>query len=193
MNSKKWVFLLFLLILLFGSIVSSSLSHSNKDSFTNKRNVDIPLTTWRECTNKCGPSGVCSISGEDCSSDKDCYGCKPTKNNTGYTKPIPIPEEDSGKLLSIKPYSVLTHDMASDASLLSEQDKYTNPPHYNQGVNQWRHAYNVATDLYNKRYNSVKYTGGPKYPERRSLTDEFPDTNPTPANAYMLHELGYNY
>ena len=193
MKTTSWILFLFLSIIVILMPISISIG-GNKEALSNNKNntpVDIPLTSIESCTNKCGPPGVCSISGEDCLSDKDCYGCTPSKGTKRL--PIPIPEEDAGKDMSILPYSTLTHDIANKGALLSEDDKYSSPPQYYQGVNMWSHSYNVAGELYNKRYNSIQYKGAPKYPQRQTLSGEFPDNSPTPSNAYMLNELGYNY
>ena len=39
--------------------------------------VDLPLTTSYSCTNFCGPTARCSITGQQCSADIDCPGCQP--------------------------------------------------------------------------------------------------------------------
>lgn len=43
----------------------------------NTHTVDLPINTNYSCQNICGPPGRCYITGEDCVSDIDCYGCKP--------------------------------------------------------------------------------------------------------------------
>ena len=45
-------------------------------SFINTEHVDLPLTTNYSCQNMCGPPARCSITGEQCRSDSDCFGCK---------------------------------------------------------------------------------------------------------------------
>ena len=45
-------------------------------TFVNAENVDLPLTTNYSCKNFCGPPGRCSITGQQCLSDTDCFGCK---------------------------------------------------------------------------------------------------------------------
>ena len=191
MKTTSWIIILFLSFIIILIPLSVSVSEYKEAFSKNNARVDIPLTSVETCTNKCGPPGVCSITGEDCLADKDCHGCTPSKGKKQIQ--VPIPDEDAGKDLSILPYSTLTHDIANKAALLSEDDKYSSPPGYNQGVNMWSHSYNVAGLLYNKRYNSVHYEGAPKYPQRQTLSGEFPDNIPTSSNAYMLNELGYNY
>lgn len=39
--------------------------------------VNLPLTTTYSCTNFCGPTARCSITGQQCSADIDCPGCQP--------------------------------------------------------------------------------------------------------------------
>ena len=40
--------------------------------------VNLPINTTYSCKNMCGPYGKCSITGERCLSDIDCFGCKPS-------------------------------------------------------------------------------------------------------------------
>ena len=193
MKTTSWILLLFLSLIIILIPLNGNVNLNGYIEAFSKNNshIDMPLTSIETCTNKCGPPGVCSISGEDCLADKDCHGCRPSKGKKRTQ--IPIPEEDAGKDFSILPYSTLTHDIANKAALLSEDDKYSSPPEYYQGVNMWSHSYNVAGLLYNKRYNSVHYEGAPKYPQRQTLSGEFPDNSPTSSNAYLFNKLGYNY
>ena len=39
--------------------------------------VDLPINTKYSCENMCGPPGRCSLTGTQCLSDIDCYGCQP--------------------------------------------------------------------------------------------------------------------
>ena len=40
-------------------------------------NVNLPINTTYSCENVCGPLSRCSKTGEQCTSDVDCYGCQP--------------------------------------------------------------------------------------------------------------------
>jgi len=72
--------------------------------------VNLPLTTTYSCSNFCGPTARCSITGQQCSADIDCPGCQP------YSPPLKkspdcIPgDNDAGKLtVGVTPrYSPLT-------------------------------------------------------------------------------------
>jgi len=44
-------------------------------------NVDQPINTTISCKNMCGPLARCSITGEQCTSDVDCFGCQPINQN----------------------------------------------------------------------------------------------------------------
>ena len=37
----------------------------------------MPINTTTTCKNMCGPLNRCAITGENCKSDVDCFGCKP--------------------------------------------------------------------------------------------------------------------
>lgn len=186
-----FIFTFIVLLFLFG-ILFLIKDQKDNDGFTNNnnsRNVDIELTTNYKCSNKCGPPNICSITGEDCLSDKDCKGCTPTKQIP--TRP-PIPLDSTGKLTfsgEVYPYSKLTHDMGSEALLLSPNKKFTKPPHYNQGVDEWSHIFDVGYELYDNRYN-ISYNNNigsdyPKYPERNTLSGDFRDVGPVAANNYL--------
>ena len=67
----------------------SSLAVKDSENINNSHNVDQPINTTISCQNVCGPLSRCYITGEQCTSDVDCFGCMP-KNVGG--------QNDSGKL-----------------------------------------------------------------------------------------------
>lgn len=47
-----------------------------KETSDTSHTVDLPINTTVDCKNMCGPLNRCSITGEQCTSDIDCYGCQ---------------------------------------------------------------------------------------------------------------------
>jgi len=92
MNKQELIFWSFVILILFISIIqwgkylinnnyiiepfSNSLDKDIGDPSTN-HNVEVPLTSTFSCKNMCGPNNRCSLTGEQCSSDIDCFGCNP--------------------------------------------------------------------------------------------------------------------
>ena len=150
--------------------------------------VDVPLTTTSQCSNMCGPAGRCSKTGEDCSNDTDCTGCKQPDN---LKEVIPKPEDDAGKLSfgSTHAYSDLTMAFGSKSTLISEDDKFTDMPQLNKGKDIWREIFDVGMELYQKRYEPDMTKGmniqAPKYPVHNTMLGEFKDIGPVAANTYL--------
>jgi hypothetical protein len=88
------IFLL-LVIYMFSTVKNNNFSEGFdsllKDTHTpeTSHNVDMPINTYYSCQNMCGPLARCSISGEQCTSDVDCYGCVPkNQKNPKKTKEV---------------------------------------------------------------------------------------------------------
>jgi hypothetical protein len=150
--------------------------------------VDLPINTTFSCQNMCGPLARCSITGEQCTSDIDCYGCQPdfveTSNNTRDIRG----QNDAGKLTNgynIR-YSILTTDIGTQAKLYNKGINLQ-PPSYFKGVNQWSKSFKAGMELYDKKYNpSIEILPFlPQYPNRKTLSGEFNDNGPLAANAYL--------
>ena len=141
--------------------------------------VDLPLTTTISCKNICGPIGRCSITGEQCSTDVDCYGCQTTKPQKN------VGQNDAGNLTTkAQPnYSTLTTDIGTRAKLYN--DKLIDPPQYMQGINTWRSIFDQGEKLYNERYVPEENKNMTNYPSRKTLSGQFIDNGPLPSNAYM--------
>lgn len=163
-------------------------NNHNTPAPDNHTKVDVPLTTTSQCLNMCGPVGRCSKTGEDCSNDTDCTGCKQLDN---APEVIPKPEDDAGKLSfgSTHVYSDLTVDFGSKATLISDDDKFTDMPQPYKGENTWREIFDVGMKLYEKRYAPDMTKGmnaqAPKYPEHNTMLGEFNDIGPLAANTYL--------
>jgi len=174
------------------------------DPSTN-HNVNLPINTSYECSNKCNPLNICSLTGEQCTSDVDCYGCRPfiKPPSASYYQDI-RGQNDAGKLTTEQTptYSTLTTDMGTQASLYNEL--LIEPSPYVKGYNTWRNSFDVGNALFQKRYNPSLNTGGVvgkigyslppggisgyqlSYPARPTLSGEFVDDGPLAANAYLV-------
>ena len=154
----------------------------DKGDPSTSHSVDLPLTTTISCKNMCGPVGRCSITGEQCSTDVDCYGCQPTKPQK---KVIVRGQNDAGNLTTkVQPnYSTLTTDIGTRAKLYN--DKLIDPPQYMQGINTWRSNFDKGEKLYNERYAPKENKNMTNYPPRKTLSGQFIDNGPLPSNAYM--------
>ena len=159
----------------FNSTESSNTSHS----------VDLPLTTTSSCSNFCGPTARCSVTGQQCTSDIECPGCQPnvTQPQNQYTPNVPG-NDDAGKL-SYKPgYSTLTKDIGSTASIYND-NKMGAPVQANFGKNTWIDKFNESRQLFDERYKPAGLENLPAYPGRPSATGQFVDEGPLAANAYL--------
>jgi hypothetical protein len=151
--------------------------------------VDLPLTNTTTCQNMCGPNNRCSLTGEQCSSDIDCFGCNPhTKQfapeNSQRATDV-RGENDAGKLTTEQTpnYSVLTTDIGSRAKLISKPD--TPPLEYFKGVDTWRQTFDAGKELFDKRYSPSAQSFMPNYPKRPTLSGEFIDDGPLAANDFL--------
>jgi hypothetical protein len=151
-------------------------------------NVDQPINTTTSCKNVCGPLARCSITGEQCTSDVDCFGCIPKMNKIpNYGRNVGG-QNDAGKLTSgVTPtYSVLTTDIGTQAAIVKDGVQLEKPPQYNQGVDLWRTRFDDGYKLFNLRYKppkDLKYE--PTYPARLTMSGEFTDGGPLASNAYL--------
>jgi hypothetical protein len=183
LNKYIFFFVIFVFILLqpfCNNTFLEGFEYSKNYEYTH--NVDIPLTTTFSCRNWCGPTARCSITGQQCMADIDCYGCRPIqkKNRKNYRL---IGEDDAGILTTAMTpnYSDLTTDIGSRAKLVTS-NKFSRPIQYNSGVNTWRSSFDKARSLFDKRY---KPNHTPFFPSRYSLSGEFIDDGPIAANGYF--------
>ena len=150
--------------------------------------VNLPINTTFSCENMCGPLARCSKTGEQCTSDVDCYGCQPKVYEPTYEMKDIGGQNDAGKLTTgITPrYSVLTTDIGTQAKLYGKGENLA-PMQYFKGVDQWTKPFKVGMELYNKKYNpNIEILPFlPKYPPRTTLSGEFADDGPLAANAFL--------
>jgi hypothetical protein len=148
--------------------------------------VDLPLTTKYSCKNFCGPAARCSITGQQCTADIDCPGCQP------YSPPLPkssdsIPgNNDAGKLTyNMTPqYSPLTTGYGTREKIITN-NMYSKPAIPDFGVNTWFLAFEEEKDLFDKRYKPPELPNMPKYEKRYTLSGQFIDDGPFPANSEL--------
>lgn len=167
----------------------TSLALADTGSPETSHNVDQPINTTSSCQNMCGPLARCSITGEQCTSDVDCFGCIPkiVPGIPNYGRNVGG-QNDAGKLTTaVTPnYSMLTTDIGTQAKLVREGDELTRAPQYNQGVDLWRTRFDDGYKLFNLRYKPPKdLTYEPTYPARFTMSGEFTDGGPLASNAYL--------
>jgi hypothetical protein len=159
----------------FNTNEASNTSHS----------VDLPLNTTSSCSNFCGPTARCSMTGQQCTSDIECPGCQPNvpQPQTQYTPNVPG-NDDAGKLDYKPGYSTLTTDFGSKAAIYND-NKMGYPVQANFGQNTWIDKFNESRQLFNERYKPAGLENLPSYPNRPSATGQFTDEGPLAANAYL--------
>jgi hypothetical protein len=151
--------------------------------------VNLPLTTTESCQNFCGPNSTCSITGEQCTSDIDCHGCKKkTSVSTKLGECIPG-ENDAGKLTwGFTPqYSTLTTDIGTQAAFYTS-NPLQKPAMANFGINTWIQPFKQSSKMFNKRYVTPELQFMPNYAKRYTATGQFIDNGPIASNDYItLH------
>jgi hypothetical protein len=150
--------------------------------------VNQPINTTFSCKNVCGPLSRCSITGEQCTSDVDCFGCVPSITTIPNYGKVVGGQNDAGKLTAgVTPtYSVLTTDIGTKAALVNPDDELSRAAQYNQGVDLWKTRFDNGYKLFNQRYkppNNLTYE--PSYPTRFTMSGEFIDDGPLASNSYL--------
>jgi hypothetical protein len=160
--------------------------NTNEASNTN-HTVNLPLNTTSSCSNFCGPTARCSMTGQQCTSDIECPGCQPNvpqpQTNPQYTPNVPG-NDDAGKLDYKPGYSTLTTDFGSKAAIYND-NKMGSPVQANFGQNTWIDKFNESRQLFDERYKPAGLQNLPSYPNRPSTTGQFTDEGPLAANAYL--------
>jgi len=198
MNKKNLIFWSVVVIMLFvgiiqwgnylinGEYIMETFVNGDLNSATN-HTVNLPLTSTLTCKNMCGPNNRCSLTGEQCTSDIECRGCKKnSRDYQEYRKNNNVRgENDAGKLTTEEnpTYSTLTTDIGTQAKLINKPE--TEAPKYFQGVNTWQDTFNYGMKLYDKRYSPTASYFTPSYPIRKTLSGEFYDNGPLAANDFL--------
>jgi hypothetical protein len=162
------------------------------ETFTNNTShtVDLPLTNTYSCTNFCGPTARCAITGHQCFADTDCPGCQQNTtdmSNNQFTNTVIPGENDAGKLTwGVTPqYSTLTTDIGTQAKLITK-DKFSKPVMPNFGIDTWKSSFDQSKQLFDERYkppNNIQFM--PNYQNRYSLSGVFIEEGPIASNAYL--------
>ena len=155
------------------------------ESSNTSHSVDLPLNTTTSCSNFCGPTARCSMTGQQCTSDIECPGCQPNvpQPQNQYTPNVPG-NDDAGKLDYKPGYSTLTTDFGSKAAIYND-NKMGDPVQANFGRNTWIDKFNESRQLFDERYKPAGLQNLPSYPNRPSTTGQFTDEGPLAANAYL--------
>lgn len=159
--------------------------------------VNLPINDPVSCRNFCGPNAKCVLTGEQCSADIDCQGCKPIEKPRSecITKDVK-PYESSGKLTQNigLHYSPLINENNRDYDYLSDEMKTIVKPY--MGKDMWTKSFNEGLKLYNKKREAADKYGykldfgytdanAPKYPMSISATGEFYETTPPSSNTIL--------
>ena len=187
----------------------SEINYRDLNSPLYSHNVNLPINDPISCKNFCGPNAKCLLTGEQCTSDVDCFGCNPGPTTSKLVKEA-TPYDATGKLGQNLQYSSLTtgyNNHNADFAQLYEGSKDVQIKKPYQGVDLWTHSFNKGLELYNKKRNFAdKYSEGvsqqiqdeepdiassklsyyePKYPLSVSATGQFFQTMPPASNASL--------
>ena len=188
-----FIFFCLLFYLLFCLLISRKENFNNNNS-KYSHSVDLPLTTTYTCNNMCSSQSKCYITGEQCTSDTDCYGCNiPNKmyeknNNNKNIRG----NNNAGKYSYLVPqYSKITTDIGSQAKIYDIKNKNIGPPPIFFGPFLFNEVANLATKI-NKDNSSFLWNPKPedknftiKYPKRQTTTGLFLDEGPLASNSYL--------
>jgi hypothetical protein len=162
--------------------------YQNNPLYSQSVDLGILADTYT-CSNFCGPHSTCAITKEQCTSNNDCYGCKPPCEPNTINEPQvnPEPSEFSGNggLLN---YSSLTSDLGTISSPASTNSLNNTVSYPYQGPYEgsWIQTSNAGTELYNERLEheymnnpASLYQYTPLYPTTISATGAYYDTLPS--------------
>jgi hypothetical protein len=158
----------------------STALYDNPNTPLTSHTVDLPINTNYTCSNFCGPKASCSKSGQQCSTDVDCYsvGCQSLLKTPSAQDSSPGPEpNDDGIIFST--------DLSTNAGIIDENA--TIKRGY-QGLPVWEDDYNATVKLNNDQLkyeyasNPSKYKYTPHYKTTETATGLFYDIGPTAAN-----------
>ena len=161
-------------------------SNNQMNTSSTSHSVDLPLNSTSSCSNFCGPTARCSVTGQQCFADIDCPGCQPSKSSQKTADGNCVPgNDDAGKLtVGVTPnYSSLTSGYGTREKIITS-NMYSKPAMPNFGVNDWQDEFNEEESLFDKRYkppSGLQFMSN--YPVRYSLTGQFIDDGPYASNA----------
>jgi hypothetical protein len=183
------LFILILIVLLFCWINYLTKNNFIVECFDNNygekysHTVDLPLTTTYSCKNFCGPTARCSITGQQCGADIDCYGCQPSYSSFKKTYTNVPGDNDAGKLTGgITPqYSPLTSGYGTHEKIIT-QNMFSKPLSPDLGPNTWMDSFKKEQKMFDERYKPPDVLN---YEERYTLSGEFIDDGPYASNSEM--------
>jgi len=153
-----------------------------KNNGSTSHTVDLPLTTKYSCSNFCGPTSRCSISGTQCFADIDCHGCAPYSPPLTEERSKNVPgNNEAGKLTwGLTPqYSALTtNPLVINSTVLNEPN--AKPLQPNLGPNAWFGPTLEAQQLFDRRYKSSD--NSQLYKKRYEMMGDFITDGPLPSN-----------
>lgn len=150
-------------------------SSVTKEYFTPNQNVNMPINTNYSCSNICGTQNRCRISGEQCTSDVDCFGCQPKKfykNGVIHSSS----DEKNGYTWVLGGTNIFYPDNKRHHI----EGFSPAPPEYNKGVNTWRSVFDIGMNLYKKRYEPKGLPLELNYSSEYTLSGEFIQSVPVP-------------
>ena len=183
-NNIIWIVISFILLyFVFKMIDYLTAEGYIIECFASRHNVDLPLNNTYSCQNFCSPTSRCAVTGQQCFTDIDCPGCKPTTPFSKKDTDCVPGDNNAGKLtVGVTPqYSTLTSGYGTQKAIITDK-LYDKPYQPNFGTNTWRKYFNEDQYLFYKRYKQrpTKYT--PNYPPMYSITGEFLGDGPLPSN-----------
>jgi hypothetical protein len=198
-NMNQFIFWGNLVTKFFSILVSLSLLYTAyiyvfKEGFDNSgskysHNVDI-INNSDSCSNFCGPKSQCATTREQCTSDVDCQGCQPLKNDV-YQEPDDLvkPLNDAGKLtFTMTPqYSSLTTDLGTFAAYAKPGSLNSDIPKMYDGYDIWTKSFNYGLGLADSKLtlDQEDYKSMPQYPVTVSATGMFYETGPRASNIHL--------
>lgn len=165
---------------------TNNTNNNQMNTSSTSHSVDLPLNSTSSCSNFCGPTARCSVTGQQCFADIDCPGCQPSKSSQKTADGNCVPgNDDAGKLtVGVTPnYSSLTSGYGTREKIITS-NMYSKPAMPNFGVNDWQDEFNEEESLFDKRYkppSGLQFMSN--YPVRYSLTGQFIDDGPYASNA----------
>lgn len=188
---------------------NATINYNDINSPQYSHTVNLPINDPISCKNFCGPNAKCLITGEQCTSDIDCYGCTPvSKAQNGCTTKDVKPYDASGKLgqnmgLQYSPLTTGYNNHSANFAQIYENSKEAELTMPYGGKDLWTKSFNKGLQLYNEKIKSseknsegntnaiplASKTGEnlleyqPKYPMKVSLTGQFYETTPPASNS----------
>lgn len=187
----------------------AAINYNDVNSPLYSHTVNLPINDPVSCKNFCGPNAKCLLTGEQCTSDIDCYGCNPgPKPQSDCTTEEVEPYDATGKLvqnlgLQYSPLTTGYDKHNTDFAQIYEGSKDAQLTVPYQGLDLWTDSFNKGLELYNrKRESADEYAQGKsnaiplaskskmpyyeaKYPLTVSLTGQFYETTPPASNAAL--------